>query len=82
MEKIKKTGKQLKVKKYRVCLKTIDALYELPDAKIRFKWGKSKVSKNVKRKMRKIYNDLNLQETINQVSRDFFVYGTTAIKIR
>ena len=54
----------------------IDDLATMPTGKTRFRWGRaSKVPKNTRRTVRRIFNRLNLQQVLENAYRDLIVYG-------
>ena len=66
----------------RKAAKAIDALATMAPSRIRLKWGRvSQVHRNARRRVRKIFNKLNLQETLENAYRDLIVHGSAKIPL-
>jgi hypothetical protein len=56
--------------------KVIDALAVMPVRPVRLKWGRaSEVPKNVRRRIRRQLNKLDLENTFSEIYRNFMIYG-------
>jgi len=72
-----------KVAKYLIKLpKVYDDLVELPSKGVRFRWNKhNNVPLKDKRRVRRIFNKLNLNETLEKAYRDLIVFGSVKIPL-